>query len=263
MTGLGTKLAAANYSTAFFGKWDVGMATPDHSPHGRGYHTAINYFWHDNDYWSMVYQKRCNGTAMVDLWHTMSNDFMKPEGPATGFNSTCASPSMEPPGGCPHWCRPGPRGDKWWRGYEDALFEHHVIETVERHNASDRTRPLFISWAPHGVHEPLQAPQAYIDRFDFIAPTDQVGGERQKMKAMINFADDAVGNVTAALRAKGMWENTLVVFMSDNGGWVSNNGSAGGNNYPLMGGKYNNWEGKLLFYLHIIMCMPWRHHRRY
>ena len=36
------------------GKWDAGMATPDHTPRGRGYHSALNYFHHCNDYWSMA-----------------------------------------------------------------------------------------------------------------------------------------------------------------------------------------------------------------
>merc|ERR1719337_791507 len=46
MTGIASKLAAAGYKTAAFGKWDAGMATPDHTPHGRGYHTALTYFHH-------------------------------------------------------------------------------------------------------------------------------------------------------------------------------------------------------------------------
>ena len=48
MTGMATKLAAAGYHTAMYGKWDAGMATPDHTPHGRGYADALNYFNHDN-----------------------------------------------------------------------------------------------------------------------------------------------------------------------------------------------------------------------
>ena len=41
MTGMAMKMAAAGYQTHMFGKWDVGMATPDHTPHGRGYMTAM------------------------------------------------------------------------------------------------------------------------------------------------------------------------------------------------------------------------------
>ena len=43
MTGIATKLKGAGYRTAFFGKWDAGMATPDHTPRGRGYQESMSY----------------------------------------------------------------------------------------------------------------------------------------------------------------------------------------------------------------------------
>ena len=76
-----------------------------------------------------------------------------------------------------------------------------------------------------------------------IAPTDRAGSSRQLYHAMVNFADAAVGNVTSLLRSKGMWDNLLIVFSTDNGGPIYANGTAGANNYPLKGGKMNNWEG--------------------
>lgn len=60
---------------------------------------------------------------------------------------------------------------------------------------------------------------------------------------MVNYMDGAIGNITARLQQRGMWENTLVVFSADNGGAIYRNGTAGGNNYPLKGGKASNWEG--------------------
>jgi arylsulfatase I/J len=86
-------------------------------------------------------------------------------------------------------------------------------------------------------------PSNFFHKFDFIGPTDREGHSRQLYHAMVNFADEAVGNVTTALKAKGMWEDTLVVFSADNGGPIYQNGSAGANNYPLKGGKMDNWEG--------------------
>jgi len=41
----------------------------------------------------------------------------------------------------------------------------------------------------------------------------------------------------------GMWDDLLIVFSTDNGGPIYNNGTAGANNFPLKGGKMNNWEG--------------------
>ena len=49
---------------------------------------------------------------------------------------------------------------------------------------------------------------------------------------------ESVGNLTAVLKEEGLWDNTLIWFMSDNGGPL---GSA--NNYPLRGGKVSDWEG--------------------
>ena len=67
--------------------------------------------------------------------------------------------------------------------------------------------------------------------------------------AMCSFWDASIGNITDALKAKGMWNNTLFVFSSDNGGPVywsvepSFPHGAGGNNNPLKGGKVSAWEG--------------------
>lgn len=76
-----------------------------------------------------------------------------------------------------------------------------------------------------------------------ITPTDRAGNSRQIYHAMVNFADTAVGNLTRLLKAKGMYENTIMVFSADNGGPIYYNGTAGANNFPLKGGKMNNWEG--------------------
>jgi arylsulfatase I/J len=58
---------------------------------------------------------------------------------------------------------------------------------------------------------------------------------------MVNLLDDMVGNVTAALKAAGLWDNLLWVGSSDNGGPVDP--GWGGNNFPLRGGKASNLEG--------------------
>jgi len=60
--------------------------------------------------------------------------------------------------------------------------------------------------------------------------------------AMVMVMDEVVGNVTAALKKKGMWDNTLVVMSSDNGGPVDLPENAA-NNWPLRGGKYSLFEG--------------------
>merc|ERR1719454_1494604 len=58
---------------------------------------------------------------------------------------------------------------------------------------------------------------------------------------MVFYLDEAVGELVKALRGKGMWDNTLLVFVSDNGGPIYEPGAA--NNHPLRGGKLSDWEG--------------------
>ena len=236
------------------GKWDAGMATLDHTPRGRGYDRAMNYFHHDNDYWSMTVggcptdptHPQKTMTPVVDLW---AYDGAK-EQPAWGVNNTCSQPPSQPmcPGGsarsgrvCGGGCTEGPNNiDAFgWNGYEDAVFEQEMLRAIDE---ADPDKPLFLCWTPHIVHTPLQVPQHFYDKFGFIAnetgsAADKADHPRQIYHAMVNFADSALGNITDKLKAKGWWDESLVVFSTDNGGPVYNNGAAGANNYPLRGGK--------------------------
>jgi arylsulfatase I/J len=210
MTGIAEKLKLGGYKTHMVGKWDAGMATPDHTPKGRGFDTSLNYFHHANDYWTER-TDACNGVGIVDLWNT--------DHPASAKNNS-VSCNQAHQAGCV---------------YEDLLFKNQVLSVIEAHDPSE---PLYIYWAPHNVHEPLEVPQEVLNKFMFI---DVV--PRRRYLAMVNFMDSAIGEVVDALKKKGMWDNLLITFSSDNGGPVYNNGTAGANNYPLRGGKMSNWEG--------------------
>lgn len=58
---------------------------------------------------------------------------------------------------------------------------------------------------------------------------------------MVKLLDDNIADLVAALALQGMWDNTLFVLTSDNGGPIGK--EAGANNFPLRGGKYSNFEG--------------------
>lgn len=122
--------------------------------------------------------------------------------------------------------------------YEDYKFGQRAVSIIEQWQPGDN--PIFVNYDSHNCHEPLQVPQSYFDKFSFIK--DDYESHRQVYAAMVNFVDDTVGNITSALKAKGMWADTLFVGWSDNGGpsWV---GSYTANNYPLRGSKADNFEG--------------------
>ena len=80
--------------------------------------------------------------------------------------------------------------------------------------------PFFLYLAFQNVHWPLEAPQPYLDRF---ANTTGGDARRQAVAAMAAILDDGVRNVTDALKRVGMWESTLLIFVSDNGGPTNGN----------------------------------------
>ena len=86
VTGVAAMMANAGYRTAMAGKWDGGMATPAHTPRGRGYEDSLLYFHHMNDYYDSTYENPsgiCDGAMRpVDLWMSRSSDGY--EGPAHG-----------------------------------------------------------------------------------------------------------------------------------------------------------------------------------
>ena len=112
----------------------------------------------------------------------------------------------------------------------DALTRE-AVDFIER----SRDRPFFLYLAYNAVHSPLQGADAYMKRFSHIEDV-----HRRIFAAMLANLDDSVGKVLQALRTCGLEENTLVFFVSDNGGPTRELTSS---NLPLRGGKGDVFEG--------------------
>lgn len=130
------------------------------------------------------------------------------------------------------------------QGYVTRLFGD---DAVARINRQDPKKPLFLYLAFTAPHAPYQAPKEYLEKYRHIAePT------RRAYAAMITSMDDEIGKVVAALERRKMRENTLIIFMSDNGGNVSAMFSGDvdvsklklpADNGPYRGGKGMLYEG--------------------
>jgi arylsulfatase I/J len=157
--------------------------------------------------------------AVTDLSTSLAGGATRP---ARGMNNTWAcSQANQSAAACPH-------------GYQDDLFFARVEEVI--HNASATPDvPLFLFWAPHAPHDPYEVPDSFLDKFAAIDVE-----VRQYYSAMVSYLDTNFGRLEVALRANGLWDNTLVVVSSDNGGPSY---PRGGNNFPLRGAKSTNWEG--------------------
>jgi len=93
---------------------------------------------------------------------------------------------------------------------------------------------MFLYLPFQNVHAPMQVPKEYEDMYPDIEDDD-----RRVFSGMVTALDDAVGSVVDALQESGMYDNSVIVFLSDNGGSVLR----GGNNFPLRGNKVTLWEG--------------------
>lgn len=116
-------------------------------------------------------------------------------------------------------------------------FGREAAAFVEKHK--DKGAPWFLYLAFNAVHTPMQADDARLAKFANIADE-----KRRTYAAMMSAMDDAIGVVRKKLAETGQEQNTLVAFISDNGGptmqGVTVNGSV---NTPLRGSKRTTLEG--------------------
>lgn len=171
-------------------------------------------------------------TGMVGKWHLGYRPELQP--PQRGFDEFFGFLS-----GANDYLPGGRRSDRVLRGtevveepeYLTDAFAREAVAFIESH----RRDPFFLHLPFNAVHGPLQASDEYLQRFPQIADPN-----RRTYAAMTAAMDDAVGHVLGKLREHGLEEDTLVFFLSDNGGPTPQTTS---NNLPLRGYKGQTYEG--------------------
>ncbi|KAF0296121.1 Arylsulfatase I [Amphibalanus amphitrite] len=131
--------------------------------------------------------------------------------------------------------------------YSASAFTDRAESIIKGH---DPSRPLFLYLPFQNVHTPLEAPAEYEELYPATMNAD-----RRTYSAMVTALDDSVGRVVQALKDAGLYSNSVILFVSDNGGQVHSHlhsqnlydedsrDGYGGNNYPLRGEKTTLWEG--------------------
>ncbi len=204
---------AAGYQTAMVGKWHLGHDQQTYHPNERGFehfyghlHTEVGFYPPFGNQGGKDFQQ--NGVSIDD------------------------------------------------DGYETFLLADEVSRYIRER---DRKKPFFIYMPFLAPHTPLAAPPALLEKYRDIntdlkpARSKQTDLTRRNAKALgrpsarplyaavVDGMDQAIGQVLATIDTEGIADNTIVLFLSDNGGAAYSVGGA--DNVPLRGGKGEVFEG--------------------
>lgn len=107
------------------------------------------------------------------------------------------------------------------------LYTKEAVDFIGR----NKDKPFYLYFAHNAVHTPIYPGAAFAGK-----------SQNGRFGDWVEEVDWSVGQVLDALRSQGLDKDTLVVFTSDNGPWLTK-GSDGGSAGPLRGGKGSTWEG--------------------
>ena len=120
-------------------------------------------------------------------------------------------------------------------GYSTDAFGREAVSFIDR----NKGKPWFLYLAFNAVHTPMQATDDRLEKFKHIQDT-----QRRTYAAMMSAMDDSIGSVLKKLKDEQLDKNTIISFISDNGGPVMKGVTINGSvNAPLRGSKRTTLEG--------------------
>ncbi|XP_060561486.1 arylsulfatase B-like [Ruditapes philippinarum] len=208
------KLKTLGYSTHIIGKWHLGYCNWKYTPTYRGFDSFYGYYGGAEGYFSHKSKMRLSDVVNMTeeiIEPIQVNHVTKAKWYDFRFNKEVFYPKK--------------------RTYSTKLFSSRVIDIINESNTE--TEPLYLYIAFQSVHGPFQVPKRYKKWY----PAD-MSENRRTYCGMVSALDEAVGDITDALETKGIMDNAVIVFTTDNGGHYY-----AGSNLPLRGYKGSLWEG--------------------
>jgi len=200
---LGNQLKKAGYSTSILGKWGLGAPETDGIPNLQGF----DFFYGYNC------QRQAHNLYPSHLWENtqkvvLSNELVPPR---TKLDS------LSDPYNIDSYAKFSQNE------YAPERIQQKALSFIKTHKDSS----FFMYYASPLPHLPLQAPKEYVDRYRAIFGEEEpyIGDDsyfpnrypRATYAAMISYLDAQLGELIAALKEEGIYENTVIIFSSDNG----------------------------------------------
>lgn len=186
------------YKTHLVGKWHLGFYKKDYTPLRRGFDSHFGYYGGYISYYT--HSANCLALKGCNLGVDFRSQYQ------TNFSVNGK--------------------------YATDLFTEEAVRRIENHNTRDGLFLIISHLAAHTGSEttPMEAPQEDIDKFKYIKDEN-----RRIYAAMVHKLDQSVGEVFQALKRRGILDNTIVLFYSDNGAPTKGVFANSGSNYPLRG----------------------------
>ena len=198
-------LQDAGYFTGLVGKWHLGE-TKEYHPNNRGFEEFYGFLNGGHHYFPKQFKAMYERNRKNGMNHAIFS-YLKP---------------LE---------RNGVEVDEQ-EYITDALSRE--AERFIRRAGENQSQPFFLYLAYNAPHTPMHATAQDMAQFPDIKDK-----KRKTYAGMVYAVDRGVKRIVETLKATGQFDNTLIVFLSDNGGKPS----TGASNYPLAGGKGDVKEG--------------------
>lgn len=195
-------LQSAGYKTGAVGKWGLGAPTTEGVPNRQGF----DFFYGYNC------QRQAHTFYPMHLWRNEERDLLD--------NKFVALHANLPEGADPN--DPASYADFELNEYSPTLIQDEALQFIE----DNRDEPFFLYYASILPHLPLQGPEEWVKKYqEKFGPEEPFTGNsyfpnrtpRATYAAMISYLDFKVGELIDKLKALGEYENTLIIFSSDNG----------------------------------------------
>ena len=241
-------LSDDGYDTLFVGKWHLGQSSNDAIPSGKGfknslYYTrgSLDYYEHDTcDAWPFIItllntdevnitdilpilsQASPQGFCAYDVWQSDHQTFIDQD-QSQYVEDIFAGRIAE------------------YLAEQNENSNRHKKRRRQHKNKNNGDSPFFIYWAMATPHSPIQSPPETTTEC-----TGLIGQTRQTQCNMLYYADKLIGDVIDDLKNRNLYENTLIIWLSDNGAQPSfpvPGFESAGQPLPFRGTKINTFEG--------------------